>query len=181
MANRSNLVGHYSSKALSPNDLGAVSLLTANYQIPITWLSLFSVPDLTSCTAEAMDGAGVVSSVVVPTVLAPAQQAAERSRSRERTLLSVLPDRVHHHIAEWYSLLPLIREPYLQLDAFEIWCMDAPEVFEQFFPAYLRAMDNPDDSAWSGILEQARVGEPEVERWGIRGYAWSIKAPWGKE
>ncbi len=181
MANRSNLVAHYSSRALPPNDPSALQLLTANYQIPVLWLSLFAAQDLTSCTAEAMNGEGTVSAVVVPTLHAPRSTAVERSQSRESILRVALPSRVHSHVSEWYALLPSIREPYLQLDAFEIWCMEAPEVFTASLSGYLCAMDDSDDPAWHELLDQACIGDAAVERWGVRGYAWSIQAPWGSE
>ena len=183
MSNVTYLLGHDSPAARSiwlTEEEPAVKLLEASCQMPILWLSLFRTVDLTTCRAEETIY-DVTSVVDVPTLVTPTRAGITRSRRRAAVVRAILDPRLHVHIEEWFAFLATRPEPFLQLDAFELWEMREPEYFVPELKAFLGAFRSPTSRAWRALLAQAAVDIPKVARFGIRGYACDVAVTRGQD
>jgi hypothetical protein len=88
------------------------------------------------------------------------------------------PTELHCHFDEWETLLALLSRRFVQLDLAEIWMMFVPAEFDVAIRGYLAGLDGTDDEGWKELVDQAALNDPDVARYGLRGYQWDAPVPW---
>src|SRR5262249_26508251 len=111
----------------------------------------------------------------IPQLSVTLKNALQRCDARKNLVLSMIPAKLHHHYDEWMNFLSAQQQPFLHLDISEIWAMAEDGEFEPYLNGLLKSFEstNPDD--WKEILAQATIDNPEVARFGLRGYGWDTK------
>ena len=163
-------------------------MLAASNQVPLLWLSVFDTRSVHRAPRTVVGDDEQEQSVLVPNLHAPLPEALARFLDRRDYMLANLPAELRVHVAEWESLLRDSASGYCQLDPFEVWCMDAPEVFEESLSISLAAFVDRSLNGWIHLLSEAGfqaardrsgyVYDPDVVRFGLRGYQWNGLVPW---
>jgi len=188
MANRAFFLLHDESSPVADAEERECTVLAASNQIPLLWLSVFDSTSIhrVSRTVEGEDGEK--QSVLVPNLHAALPEALARFMARQEYVQANLPPELRVHVAEWESLLRGAQQRYCQLEPLEVWCMEAPEVFEADLSVALAAFADRSLDGWIHLLTDAGFQatqdktsyryDPEVVRFGLRGYQWSGVVPW---
>jgi hypothetical protein len=180
MANRTYLINHAEKAPVSLDNQRGNWLLAASYQIPVLWLAMFSDADLTTVKTRVLKADGVEVTEDLPTLASSTQEAIGRYQSRRSLLQRKIAPSYTQHMDEWESFMASdLRLPVLQLEFSELGMMwsDAAE-FDAALRNWLGAFSSEDHPGWEELCLQACLEQPEVARYGIRGYPWNGGPDW---
>jgi len=155
--------------------------LASDYQIPLLWLSLFTVSNITPTEIEFEDSNGQPITSTMPQLTVSRDAGVERSESRRNFILSMLPTSLHIHVHEWFQFLLAQDCSFFHVDLSEIWCLFQPGEFDLHLINLLQSFEssNPEESrellaeAWIDSLGQEADNDTNVARYGLRGYSWA--------
>jgi hypothetical protein len=179
VANRPYLLCHDSDAPLVASEDGEQAIVAAaSNQLPVLWLCLFQPADLMTVDMPLEDIEGHQSVGPVPTLFANLKSARASWRDREPSIRGVLPAELHRHVDEWERLLGGLPGQFVQIDLAELWMMDDPDAFEESLKSYLAGLDGTSPDGRRELLDQGCLDDPEVARYGLRGYQWDRPVPW---
>jgi hypothetical protein len=186
MANRSYLVLQDAPDPIDPLEDDTLAVAAANYALPLLWVAAFRISDLRYVPRVVSDGDGVEETMQVPVLFARRTEAIDLFRARREFLNGNLPPDLVVHVDEFERLLGESTAQFCLLDGFEIWCMDAPEIFIANLGESLESFNLRTTVSWSRTLGDAGIVtegstfgyDPEVVRFALRGFEWSGPVPW---
>ena len=179
MANRTYLINHAENAPVSLDNQRGHWLLAASYQIPVLWLAMFSDADLTTVKTRLQTADGQEFTEDLPTLASPAQEAVRRYQSRRSLLHRKIPQNYSKHVDEWETFLAShLGLPVLQLEISELRMMSEPAEFDAALRNWLGAFSSEAHPGWEELCLQACLEDPEVARYGIRGYQWNVELNW---
>src|SRR5438046_699857 len=154
-----------------------LALLSANYQIPIFWLSLFTADDIISEQVELMDRNDQLTIETVPALRTPVSMGLDVCMRRSTIILSMVPQPLSLHYDEWRSFIRGLTRHFGYVNLSEIWCMFDVGEFEPYLRSLLHCFETKDPAVWHDLLEQANIGLPGPEqtydanaaKYGLRG------------
>jgi len=171
-------MSHDSERPLVAGETENSIIAAANYQIPVLWLSVFRPSDLLNVEMRLEDAEGNESIGPVPTLHASLEAAKGVYQERRSRLRSLIPEALHPHVDEWETLLASLTDRFVQVDLAEIWMMFSPSEFDAAIRDYLAGVDKTSPQGWQDLLAQANLDDPELARYGLRGYQWERALPW---
>lgn len=173
-------MNHSHSAATTAADAEESCLLGANYQLPILWVALFEPNDLTYVSVPCMNDDGDELIEKIPTLFAPSVKAKSAYAARRLSLTNALGTENAGPIAEWEDLLSShITAPFLQVDLAELWMMYEDRTdLELDLREWLSGVENHSGNGWKSLCSQANLNDPEVQRYGIRGFPWQCEVQW---
>ncbi len=180
MANRTYLINHAEKAPVSLDNQRGNWLLAASYQIPVLWLAMFSDADLATARTRVRKADGREVTEDLPTLASSTHEAMGRYQSRRSLLMRKIARDYAQHIGEWERFMASdLGLPVLQLEFTELRMMwsDAVE-FDAALRNWLGAFSSEDHPGWEEFSLQACLEEPEVARYGIRGYPWNGGPDW---
>ncbi|HQS59700.1 MAG: hypothetical protein B7Y56_02885 [Gallionellales bacterium 35-53-114] len=180
MANRAYLINHSQIAAIAAENSEESCLLGANYQVPILWIALFEPSDLTFVSVSCMNDNGDELIEKIPTLFAPTTKAKSTYAARSVALARSLGTENAHHISEWETFLSSnLPASMLQIDLAELWMMYENQTdLELDIREWLLGVKNPSGHEWENLCSQANLNDPEVRRYGLRGFPWQSKVQW---
>jgi hypothetical protein len=178
MANRPFLMSHNSEAPLVAAEAEDFIVAAASNQIPLLWLSLFRTSDLRNVDMPLEDAQGNESVGPAPTLLSALDLARAAYQERRTRLRGLIPLALLGHVDEWETLVASLTHRFVQIDLAEIWMMSSPEDFDDAIRDYLAGVNGTSDQGWLDLRSQANVDDPEVARYGLRGYQWEQPVPW---
>jgi hypothetical protein len=155
-------------------------LLGANYQVPILWIALFDSSDLTYVDVPCTDSEGKDVLEKIPTLLTSYAKARAIYDARRAGLEKALAPAYHRALREWEEFLSMqIHGPVLQLDLIELWMMyDDPADLTFDIQDWLKGVSSQSGQEWQKLCSQANLEDPEVSKYGLRGFPWNAKVAW---
>ena len=179
MANRAYFINHAEGEPVSLDDQRGQWLVAANYQIPVLWLAMFSKEDIKTVPTRMHDASGNEVVEHVPSFMAPVAQAVLLYEARRPTLAAVIPERYRPYVDEWEAFISTsLCLPFVQLELTEIRIMEELQHFDLRVVDYLTAFSAASDPRWDDLRAQAALDDPQVARYGLRGYPWHSEVPW---
>jgi hypothetical protein len=180
MANRTYLMAHSSERAKTAELAEDACLLGANYQVPILWIALFDSSDLTYVDVPCTDSEGKDVLEKIPTLFTSYAKARAIYATRRAGLKNALAPAHHRALSEWDEFLALkIHESVLQLDLIELWMMyDDPADLALDVQDWLKGVSSQSGHGWQNLCSQANLEDPEVSKYGLRGFPWNAKLAW---
>ncbi len=179
MANRAYLVNHAESEPVTLENPKGEWHLGANYQLPVLWLSLFTVDNLTDADVTVEDDEGNESTAKVSCFMSSVKTAKETYHSRKQRIAQILPESCHQYIEEWEAYLDQkFSGPNIQIEMSELWMMFEPDEFRPFLQRLQEAFESDLHEDWEELLNQANVQDSDVAKYGIRGYDWDCEMGW---
>lgn len=180
MANRAYLMNHAYDVATTSADAEESCLLGANYQVPVLWIALFEPTDLMFMPVPCTNDKGDERIELIPTLFAPASKAKSTYAARRTSLARALGPESADPIAEWEELLSThIPAASLQVDVGELWIMyENPTDCELDLRDWLTGVVNQSGVGWANLCSQAKLDDPEVKRYGLRGFPWHSEVKW---
>ena len=166
-----------SPKAESAED----AMLAGNYSIPILWLSMFGVDDMTvwPSTIEAEDYTALFAST---------SECLDRSRIRVEQWSAAWPTMFAEIGPKWIAFLESIDAPFLGVWTEEISGMSGDEEFASELESYLGGLDAATSEGFTAALRQSYfdvvAGSPidvaATDDVGViaAGYEWGVVPPW---
>jgi hypothetical protein len=157
------------------------ALLASNYSIPILWLSMFGIDDVTMwrSTLEPEDYAGL---------FAPTTECLARSRTRVARWSATWPTVFADIGRMWIAFLESIDTPFLGVWTEEISGMSGHEEFVGELEGYLGGLDDSGSEGFVAALRQSYFdvlpGSPievgATDDLGViaAGYEWDLVPPW---
>jgi hypothetical protein len=180
MANRAYFVNHAEKAPASLDNQRGKWLLAASYQVPVLWLAMFSAANLTTAKTRILKEDGGELTQDLPTLVSSTQAAIGLYQSRRSLLQRKIAPDCTEHIDEWEGFIASeLRLPVLQLEFSELRMMycEAAE-FDAALHNWLGAFSSEDHPGWEEFCLQACLEQPEVARYGIRGYPWNGGPDW---
>ncbi|MBN2385147.1 hypothetical protein JXQ70_19915 [bacterium] len=178
MANRPFLLAHNSEVPIRVSEYEESIAASASNQIPVLWLCLFRVTDLKNIEIVCVDSVGHEEVCSVPTLHTRLETANAVYQDRRTRIRNRLPDDLQGHIDEWEDFIASIKEGFVQVDLAEIWMMFEAGEFEKAIRDYLEGIEGTNDDGWLDIVDQAALDNPDVAKYGLRGYQWINPVPW---
>lgn len=180
MANRSYLMNHSLCTAILAGEAEENCALGANYQVPILWIALFEPDDLTFVDVPFTNDDGDESIEKIPCLFTETSKAKKTYAGRRDWLVHALGVENSNTLEEWDTfLLAAVDKPRIQLDFVELWMMyDNGKDLELDLRDWLEGLKNQSGIGWDGLCNQANLNDPEVRRFGIRGFPWEATLPW---
>jgi hypothetical protein len=180
LANRTYLLNHDSDVPVVAAEIEGRCLLAANYQLPILWVALFDKGDLTTVGVPCTNYAGDEVVEKIPTLFTSAEKAKSNYASRRATLIQSMGDESIPFIKEWDAFANTnLSAPYAQVDLVELWMMyDNPADLSSDVSEWLTAVASPFGTSWDNLCFQACFTDPDVRRYGIRGFPWQAELAW---
>jgi hypothetical protein len=165
--------------------LDGKALLAASNEIPIFWLSGFSMEDLVQAEVPMRTSNQTPTHEFIPWLIAPREQILSRSKQRITQLLPHLPSPLRIHADEWIQFLENRGEPFIQINTTEIWMLMSPGEFETCLKEIFHLLESSLKEDKMDLLSYARIFSQEgveydedTTKFGLRGYAWSSDIPW---
>lgn len=155
-------------------------LLAANYQVPILWLALFDGADVRYVEVPCSDAQGNDVLEKIPTLFASFEKASSAYAARRADLANAL-GAVHANVLqEWDGFLSsTIQASNLQLDLVELWMMyDDPADVLLDVQDWIEGVTCQSGHGWQSLCSQAHLDDPEVSRYGLRGFPWNTELVW---
>ena len=155
-------------------------LLAANYQVPILWLALFDGSDLTYVDVPCTDSEGRDVLEKIPTLFASFEKTSATYAARQADLAKSLGTANADVLLEWEQFLSSgIQASHLQLDLVELWMMyDDPSDLVLDVQDWLEGVKFQSGPGWQSLCSQAHLDDPEVSRYGLRGFPWNAEIVW---
>jgi hypothetical protein len=180
MANRTYLMAHSNECATTAELAEDACLLGANYQVPILWIALFDSSDLTYVDVPCTDSEGKDVLEKIPTLFTSYAKARAIYDARRAGLEKALAPAHHRALREWEEFLSMqIHGPVLQLDLIELWMMyDGPADLALDIQDWLKGVSSQSGQEWKNLCSQANLEDPEVSKYGLRGFPWNAKVAW---
>jgi len=180
VANRTYFMAHCNEHATTADVMEDAFLLAANYQVPILWLALFDGSDLRYVDVPCTDSQGNDVLEKIPTLFASFEKASTTYAVRRTGLANALGAANAKVLHEWDGFLSsTIQASKLQLDLVELWMMyDDPADVILDVQNWIEGVTCQSGHGWQSLCSQAHLDDPEVSRYGLRGFPWNTKIAW---
>ncbi|HEX8602340.1 MAG TPA: hypothetical protein VF774_06825 [Pseudoduganella sp.] len=180
MANRTYLMAHSNERATTAGVAEDTCLLAANHQVPILWLALFDDSDLTFVDVPCTDEEGNEVLERIPTFFTSLEKASATYGSRRTNLAAALGAASANVLREWEEFLSsAILQSRLQIDLIELLMMyDDPADFLLDVRDWSDGVACQSGHGWQSLCSQAHLDDPEVSRYGLRGFPWNANIRW---
>ena len=179
MANRAYFINHGEDAPVSLDNQKGKWLLAANYQLPVLWLAMFSEADLKVVSTRMQDAQGNQVIEQMPTLVAAVPEATRRYEERCAVLAAAISDSCRPQVEEWAAFIATqLTLPFVQLEMTELRIMEEPHAFDNGLREYLSVFASATDPAWDALRSQANLEDPQVARYGLRGYPWDSELKW---
>ncbi len=152
-------------------------LLSANYQVPILWLSLFSQDDLRRIALPLDEYGDGSTPETMPVMFARTTDALSRYAARKDALRLALDPQHHEQIDEWERFLEThMTLAYVQLDVEDFF--GASDDFDAELAAWLDGVAQMKGDGWAHLCEVAVLDDPDVAHFGMRGSPHAAQLDW---